>query len=281
MSTQADLHMHSTFSDGQYSWKEICKSVLNSDLKLFSVTDHDCIDFYKQKLPSEIIDKLLNGVEITTQYKGKSVHLLVYNFEINDPHLNKLLKELNTARKQRIQNIFKRLESSGFDLHYNKQKEITTSAEIADILVENSYVESRSKAYVKILKHNEFPELSYDLFPTLQKVLEILSKSKKLLFVIAHPGFQFYLETKLIEEMFELGIHGLEVYHYSHNRKQRLYFRRLCKQWQKIVTGGSDFHGNSLSPHKIGKFGLDFHQLKNFTSKAKLNFTFSDSKILL
>ncbi|MCJ8346146.1 hypothetical protein MJH12_11445 [bacterium] len=182
---------------------------------------------------------------------------------------------------QRIENIFTRLHALGYQLHYKQKKEITTSAEIADILVENSYVSSRSKAYYKILTQEQVPELSYDIFPDLKRVLEILSQSKKLLFIIAHPGFQFFMETKVIEEMFELGIHGLEVYHHSHNRKQRLYFRRLCKQWKKLVTGGSDFHGNLLSPHKIGKFGLDLHQLINFANNADIGHAFKENKILL
>lgn len=273
--------MHSTFSDGQYSWQEICKSVSRSDLKLFSVTDHDNIDFYKQDLSDDIKEKLLNGVEITTRFKSHSVHLLVYNFKVDDPYLNQILQELQNARKIRIQNILAKLKSMGYTLHYDEKKDITTSAEIADILVENSYAESRSKAYYTILKHNEFPELSYDCFPDLQRILSVLSQSPDLIFIIAHPGFQFFLEDKLIEEMFQLGVHGLEVYHYSHNRKQRLYFRRLCKQWQKLVTGGSDFHGNGLSPHRIGKFGLDMHQLMNFNDKSKLGFQFNDGKILL
>lgn len=281
MSTKADLHMHSTFSDGLYSWKQICKSVSKSDLKLFSVTDHDNIDFYKQNLSDDIRSKLLTGVEITTRFEGHSVHLLVYNFKVDDPYIEQILTDLQRARKVRIQNILNRLKAMGFNLHYDENKEITTSAEVADILVHNSYAESRSKAYYTILKRDDIPELSYDSFPDLQQILTVLSQSKELLFVVAHPGFQFFLEDKLIEGMFELGIHGLEVYHYSHNRKQRLYFRKICKQWQKLVTGGSDFHGDSLSPHRIGKFGLDMHQLNNFNDKSKLGFQFSDGRILL
>lgn len=273
--------MHSTFSDGQYTWKDICKSVNQSDLQLFSVTDHDNIDFYKQDLNDDIKKKLLSGVEITTRYQSRSVHLLVYNFKIDDPYLDQILQELQEARKFRIKAILNRLKDMGFNLHYDSNKEITTSAEVADILVTNSYAQSRSKAYYTILKRDDIPELSYDSFPDLQRVLEVLSHSKELLFIVAHPGFQFFMEDKLIEDMFQLGVHGLEVYHYSHNRKQRLYFRRLCKQWQKLVTGGSDFHGNNLSPHRIGKFGLDSHQLNNFNDKSKLGFKFSDGKILL
>ena len=92
-----DFHMHSVYSDGIETPKDLLRHALDCNVSMMALTDHDEIDGIKalrtaqQKLdPNETI-KIINGCEFSADYKDKSIHILGYCFDENNKELNEFI----------------------------------------------------------------------------------------------------------------------------------------------------------------------------------------------
>jgi predicted metal-dependent phosphoesterase TrpH len=95
-----DLHIHTKFSDGLLSSKEILELAQERKLDVISITDHDTLDGYKiaSKIVGDYNLQLIPGVEISSNYHGKEVHILAYNFDPDNKKLLELLKYIQRGR---------------------------------------------------------------------------------------------------------------------------------------------------------------------------------------
>ena len=97
-----DIHTHTTYSDGSSSVEEILKEANSANINIFSITDHNTIDAYDEvkKLRYLFSGNIISGVEITTTYKGETIEVLGYGFDLDK--MKKLLSEnvLNFEEKQ-------------------------------------------------------------------------------------------------------------------------------------------------------------------------------------
>ena len=101
MKKLVDLHIHSNLSDGSLSPVEIIDIASNSNVAIISIADHDTVDAYNDSLikyARNINIKIIPAVEISTKHHGKGIHVLGYNFDINN---NKLTDKLYTIRNAR------------------------------------------------------------------------------------------------------------------------------------------------------------------------------------
>lgn len=75
-----DLHIHSNYSDGDYSVNKILNLYKNYGFELISITDHDNLDSQEEAKVGSIDYniKYIYGIEISTLYKKKSIHILGY-----------------------------------------------------------------------------------------------------------------------------------------------------------------------------------------------------------
>ena len=104
-----DLHMHSLYSDGTSTTNELVKMAMEKNMKLISLTDHDTIDGLSEmkKLCDENNIKFINGIELSTVYNGKEVHILGYFLNIEDKKLLDFSKEMKKARVVRNEKTIK------------------------------------------------------------------------------------------------------------------------------------------------------------------------------
>ena len=84
---QIDLHMHTNKSDGALMPKQIIDEAVKANLQAISITDHDTIEGYTDetiKYAKEQGIKLIVGVEISTKSDRCGIHVLGYNFDLNN-----------------------------------------------------------------------------------------------------------------------------------------------------------------------------------------------------
>lgn len=89
-----DLHIHSNISDGNLSPKEIIDEAVKSGVYTIAIADHDTIDAYTNDLFNYAKEKninIINAVEISTKTKKSGIHVLGYNFDINNYDLKQKL----------------------------------------------------------------------------------------------------------------------------------------------------------------------------------------------
>ena len=81
-----DLHTHSTASDGQYSPEDLVQMAKDANLTTFSVSDHDTVDGVIRAMEKgeELGVRVISAVEISVSYRGKALHILGYDFDLQD-----------------------------------------------------------------------------------------------------------------------------------------------------------------------------------------------------
>lgn len=247
-----DLHMHSFFSDGTMSPEEIVKKAKNNNVKIVSLTDHNCIDGWSRFEIEAKKEGLipLKGVEINCIYKDKVLHLLAYNFE-NTPTLMNLIKKADMEMKEMSVDLIEKLSKSDsrvslndyylyeYDnkkggwkgLHYLFDRKIT------------------SKLFDGFKYYKDFgcDFIEYD-FPNLEELCTAINDANGYS-VLAHP-FEYYKnlsKESLLSNLEALkinGIQGIECYYPTHNTLMTETCVEFCMKNNLLITSGSDEHGD-------------------------------------
>ncbi len=238
--------MHSTASDGRLSPEEVIVLAHEKGLELVALTDHDTtsgLDEAKKAAFSLGIQFVL-GCEVSSKALGTEVHLLAYGFEKENAGLNSFLLTQQERRNDRAAEFVFRLKKTG-DLPAHSSlppPEVGRSIarpHIAKLLMEAGTVSEFSEAFQRFLtpgcKHFVPKPL-----PDGRDVVDVVHAAGGVV-VLAHPGHQ--MPHRVVLQLIEAGLDGIEVVHPSHDEGLEIYYRDLAFQHSKLVTGGSDFHG--------------------------------------
>ena len=102
-----DMHTHTSYSDGELSPTKLIKKAINSNIGVLSITDHDTLDGIKKvdKNSSLITSsgiKIINGIELSAKVPTGRMHILGYDFDLNNESLNKKMVELKDNKLDKI-----------------------------------------------------------------------------------------------------------------------------------------------------------------------------------
>ena len=118
---KADLHVHTTASDGTQSPEQVVRLAADKGLSTISITDHDTLSGYHKALniARKLGVKLIPGVEITCDYKNQECHMLAYAFDENHSGLISMLASQKQRRIQRAHKMVHNLNKLGFELDFD------------------------------------------------------------------------------------------------------------------------------------------------------------------
>lgn len=257
---KADLHIHTTASDGALTPSEVVQSAVNSSLDAIAITDHDTIAGIQEakKKAMETGVQVITGVEISTLFQNKECHLLAYAFEEEDAGLVGLLKLQKKRRIQRVQNIISRLNEKGIDISFNEifgeaGQAVIGRPHIARVLIKKGYVADVKEAFFRYLGNHAY---AYQIinYPDTADVISLIRAAGGYS-ILAHPGSQFnFIDLK---ELKDKGIDGIECYHPSNTKNQQRRFIDYCTNYGLIATGGSDFHGSLDDISHLGRYFIE------------------------
>lgn len=246
----ADLHIHSSISDGLLSPEEIVDWGLRKNLEAISITDHDSIagihnaGEYARGKGIEVVP----GIELSTEYNSVEIHMLGYYIDYYNPALIAFITNLKESRLERAKKIVKKLNMMGYMINFNdicnnaQNVESIGRPHIARTLIEKGYCESTTEAFDKLLGFNRPAYVErYKVSPF--EAIEIILKCDGAA-SIAHPGLIVNIDKlKLIAKLKKWGLAAIEVYHSSHTENDIEFFSNAAKSLDLIATGGSDCHG--------------------------------------
>ncbi len=274
---KADLHIHTTASDGNSTPTEIVKLASEQKLDVISITDHDSIAGLEEAMDAaeKLGIEVIPGTEITASYEKREAHLLAYGFETDNPNFQKLMMGHRKARVDRGKWILDKLSREGLDLDIDEVRAEANGSNIgrphiAAVLISKGYVASFKEAFIRYLSNQQLGVIPSD-YLSLDEVIETV-KAAGGATVIAHPG-QMYSEKEL-EELVDAGIDGIEVVHPSHNYELQKKMESFADRHNLLSTGGSDFHGQSqeyqkyfgvitISTEKVNRMKRMINQRKN------------------
>ncbi len=279
MERRIDLHMHSTISDGTLTPKEIIDEAVKNGVDTISICDHDSLDAYTEEL-FEYARKnninLIKGVEISTQGEV-GVHVLGYNFDLNNKDLLDALYRLKNSRHIYLHDVAKKLEEFGYKVNVEEldKVEAVTKAHIAtDIVTNKANEELLLKTFGHIPNMGEFIETimnegcpAYVKKNTItpKEAAEVIRKAGGKA-VLAHPvGYKYENDLeiedvqKIVDDMNPDGIEAY--YHYVDRYNNRVdevaKWKEFAIKNNKFMTIGSDFHKKDGIRPEIGFINWD------------------------
>lgn len=274
ISFRADLHTHTHCSDGSLTPEALIQLAVDSKLQALSITDHDTIAAYASALPlaQKLGLKLLSGIELSAYYDTTSIHILGYGFDLNNVKLLDVCERLAQARKEGNRMILEKLKRHRFiiseqELMDTFPNRVIGRPHIAHLMVCKGYVNNIKAAFSHYLGDKgrcSRPPLTVLCVPDAVRLIQQAGGVA----VLAHP--HRLKNKKLIYKLLDKSnnFDGIETYYGlmpTHLEKPII---DLAIQYNLIMTGGSDFHGD-LSPHL--KLGCSFTCEATFQKLYELN----------
>ncbi len=159
--------------------------------------------------------------------------------------------------------IIDKLKGYGFKINFQDLLFETGGAapgrlHLARLLLKKKYVHSIDQAFSLYLRHDRPAYVPREGLTTFEAIDLLLAVGA--IPVIAHPGIN---DVKMIEELIEKGLKGVEVFHPDHNRNLVRYYNDYAAAKGLLVTGGSDFHGQSINNHGYQpQYAVDYEYLQ-------------------
>ena len=261
---KSEIHMHSIFSDGEFSPAQLIDIAQKNDVTLLSLTDHDTFDgipgFLKAAEGTGI--EAFPGIEITVKFHDFNIHLLAYfkDYESLEPELLSRVKDMTETRERRMRELIERVngvipekfrDTIEFDNVKKAAEGVLARPHLAREMVRLGIVSSTNQAFERYLFKYNVQRENLDAATAISLV-----RQSKGVPVMAHPGERSYSlicpekgrkkenAPVLVEELKEMGLLGLEC-HYPYQERMGTvqYFIDLANEFDMIVTGSRDFHG--------------------------------------
>ncbi len=269
----ADLHLHSTASDGKLKPSDVIRHAHESGLKAVSLTDHDTITGLKpaRELAGELGLEFINGVELSTFMNGRECHILGYGFDDDNPNINKLFGSQLSQRRTRAEAMIHELNKLGMEITFDEVWAEAVNApisrvHIARVLMNKGYCATQNEVFFRFLGNRGPAYVPFELVAA-DDGIEAIHEAGGVA-VLAHPS-NYYLYEDL-KKLMDWGIDGFEYIHPSHNYTQQMKYFNHARNYDLLVTGGSDFHGYlNKDYNNLGMVAVDmqhFHHLCEFIS---------------
>lgn len=272
-----DLHTHSSASDGTDTPGDLVREAAAAGLDVVALTDHDAMSGWAeaQQAADEVGITVLPGLEISTRYGHRGVHLLGYLPDPTHPALVLELDRILEGRTARTPAIVAALRSHGIDISEDDVRRESGGSvaagrpHVADALARLGVVRDRTEAFATLLSPgqpgyvNRYASALEDMIPLLVDAGGVA--------VLAHPwgrGSRSVLSVDALAELKELGLAGIEVDHQDHSAADRAELRAIAADLDLVVTGSSDHHGLGKVDHDLGVNTTDPEQYERLLALA-------------
>jgi predicted metal-dependent phosphoesterase TrpH len=244
---KADLHLHTTASDGRLKPAEIVSLAIKVGLDVIAVTDHDTVDGVVPALEAASAArsvKVIPGIEINTDVSRGEVHILGYFIDYTDRNLAATLHTLRDSRRERAQKMVAKLSDLGMKIDWKRVSELAQGGTVArphisQALLEKGYIRSEKEAFDKYIGHNGPAYVErYKLLPV--EAVKLVLEAQGLP-VLAHPADIADLD-ELVPKLKAAGLIGLEIYYGNYGPGTIDRLAKIARQYSLIATGGTDYH---------------------------------------
>lgn len=256
-----DLHVHSCISDGTLTPEELVELASRTGLSAFALTDHDTTDGIDRavRAAENIRMEVIPGIEFSTRWGHKDVHILGYFVDYHAPSFQNRLKEFTDTRSGRNEKMCERIrEYTGFPISLKALESrwpdaVITRAHMASWLKEQGYVKTRNIAFEKYLGDHAPCFVPKQLVSPADAIRLILNHRG--IPVLAHPLLYALSKNRLctlVEELKSAGLMGIEAIYVMNKGSDEAFVRSLAQKYDLLVTGGSDFHGANKPNISLG-----------------------------
>jgi len=272
---KADLHVHTTASDGSLTPAELVARAVELDIKVIAITDHDSVEGVPAATEAACNYPqitVIPGVEISTDIPNNEIHVLGYFMDCNDRKLCDELARLRISRQTRAQKMTERLKVLGLPIDYERVLELAGEGSvgrphIAKAMLENGYINDFREAFDSYIGRTGPAYVEREkMLP--QEAIALVANAGGLP-VLAHPADVDSLE-ELLPLYIDNGLIGLETYYHGYNEQAIKRLADLARKYDLITTGGSDYHNdNGDAGGQLGSAHIPRKSIEKLLSLAK------------
>lgn len=255
-----DLHTHSNKSDGSLSPTALIDEAKSIGLSAIALTDHDTIDGLEEAINhgNEIGVKVIPGVELSTEYMGRDVHIVGLFIDYKNQSFLDLLKKFVDSRDERNRKMCQKLTDAGMPVIYEELIEmfgesVLTRAHYARYMLSKGYIKSLPEAFERYIGDHSPYYVPREKVTPKQGVELILNAGG--IPVLAHPILYKLGKdalNKLVSELKEYGLVGIEAIYSTYTNADERTIRDLAKKYNLLISGGSDYHGAAKPGLNLG-----------------------------
>jgi predicted metal-dependent phosphoesterase TrpH len=278
MGSLADLHLHSTFSDGRLTPTELVDFAYRNGVRVMSLTDHDIVDGLPEAFDAAAKHQdmtLIPGIEMSTDVPGNEVHILGHFIDWHDQAFLSRLAKLQESRLGRAHAMVDKLVALGKPITWERVEAFAAEGavgrpHIALALVEAGHVSSVNEAFDLYLSRNGPAYVERDRLGP-DEVVELLLSVGGLA-TLAHPR-ELYASgslEELLSMLSKAGLTGMEVYYQDYVSEEVETLRELATRFGLIPLGGSDYHGlGNPQQREPGDIPLPLEPVERLLSLAR------------
>lgn len=253
----ADLHMHSTVSDGGYAPAELMKKCANAGIDIVALTDHDSTAGLREaeKAAETYGMKFIYGIELSTEVKGYSVDILGYGIDPENRMLQEKLQFHRNQRYQRMEEMLLKCASLGMDVSLAEIKSYVTGdtysrPHLAKALVAKGYAADVQEAFSKYVGTGMpcYAPKEKEMEPL--EAMELIRKAGGIS-IVAHPVY-YQIDREIMDWLISGALDGVEIFHRDHSEIEKDRFEKITAAAENSTgkrffrTGGTDFHHESF-----------------------------------
>ena len=270
-----DLHMHTTYSDGTDTVKEVLRKAEDLGLEVISITDHNACKAYFEMENFNVKEiykgDIIVGCEFTTSFDNRLVEVLGYGFDYKN--VNKYLEEfyteekINNRTKTLYNKLINRIEELG--LEFNIQKKTMPESNFFEREIYNELKKYPSnKEKIKEDVWDDFSDFlrrginnknsvlyinKLEFHLPIKEIVKLIHENGGIAF-LAHPyQYKFSDTESFLDKLYdEIALDGVECFYTTFSEEQTNYLIEFAKKRKLLISGGSDYHGTRKENYNLG-----------------------------
>ena len=292
-----DLHMHTTYSDGTDSVKEILSNATKVNLELISITDHNTCAAYEE-LETFQVEELYKGdiavgCEFTTSFNNRLIEVLGYCFDykkVGEYLEGYYTKEFIDEKTQILYNrLIEKIKKIDLTFNMNNLREKKFESEFFERAIYEELI--KHPANKEKLKEDIWSSFSNffrkgltnpksklfinhaEFKPSLKEIIDIVHNAGGIIF-LAHPyQYKFDDTESFLNKIYdENNFDGVECFYTTFSKEQTNYLIDFAKKRNLLISGGSDYHGTNKKNHELGIGRGNLNINKDITKTWSINY---------
>jgi predicted metal-dependent phosphoesterase TrpH len=268
---RADLHVHTTASDGAYTPAQIVDLARRSGLAAVAITDHDTLEGIEPARRAGGAGlEIVPGVEITAEHRGRELHLLGYFVRPDDEGLGQALAGLRQSRRERFRQMVERLTALGVPLEreawtQGNDNKALGRRHLAELVVKAGRAATVRHAFQKYLGDHGRVSVANCRLPVAEAIALVRGAGGVASW--AHPTYDCTQEV--LRGLRALGLEAVEADFPSCRPGRSRELRTWASGLELAVTGGSDCHGPEGPRRALGACGVTLAELEQLRAKRR------------
>lgn len=251
--TLAELHTHSTASDGQYAPEVVAARCAELGVKLWSLTDHDTLEGCREAAEAAKSHNIsfIPGVEVSAR-EGVSIHVLGYGLDPENSELSSFFAERKELRETRMERMILATRAAGYDVSFEEVEKIAQGGamarpHLARALVQKGLVDSVQQVFDDLLAEGK-PAYVASPHVSVPEAIDLIHQFGGVA-ILAHPA-HYGKDAEIPKWIQRDALDGIEVQHPRHGNSDVERYTKIAESFGVLKTASSDFHGEAVAPER-------------------------------